>query len=325
MTQIVSPLWNSLSPMSVTMRTPYRRGGDPRVLARKLRSQGSDMDADTIARELYALRPGEFVAARNARATAAREAGERQLAAEVKGMRRPTVSAWVTNLARLEQLFSLGAALREAQAALAADKLRRLGQQRRQVIGALAAEAAALAATHGQPVGSQVVGEVEQTLQAALADAGAAEIVRAGRLTTALSYTGFGDPGDPGEPGDARAAPGAGTPGPQGAEARKGDDGAGDRRREQLRAAVAEAERVLAAATDASEDTAQRLREARAEQDEQTRTVDDLERRLTDARSALADAESTAAGVAEQHRDAEASLEEARAAVRSARDAASGS
>ena len=282
------------------------------------------MDADTIARELYTLRPGEFVSARNAKATAARQAGERELAAEVKAMRRPTVSAWVTNLfalqqgARLEQLFSLGAALREAQTALSADKLRRLGEQRRQVIGALAGEAAALAATHGQPVGSQVVDEVEQTLQAALADAGAAELVKTGRLTTALSYTGFG------ETGGAQGAPGAGTPRRRRAAAGGGHEEADDRRREQARRAEAEAEGALAAATDASARTAQRLRDARDGRAEHARAVDELESRLTEARSVLADAVTTLAEAEERHGNAEAALDAARAALQSARDAANG-
>ena len=127
------------------------------------------MDAVTVAQELYALRPGEFVAARNAKVAEARAAGDRELATEIKAMRRPTVSAWVTNLfaheqgERIEQLFALGVALREAQTALSADKLRRLGAQRRQVITALASEAAALAAKRGQTVGPQIVADVEQT------------------------------------------------------------------------------------------------------------------------------------------------------------------
>jgi len=279
------------------------------------------MDVDTVARELYALRPGEFVAARDAKVAEARHAGDRELAVEIKAMRRPTVSAWVTNLfvleqgERLEQLFSLGVALREAQTALSADKLRVLGAQRRQVIAALAVEAAALAAARGQTVGSQIVADVEQTLQAALTDADAAEHVKAGRLTTALRYTGFGDFGS------APTAPGTAARRRQRADADTDEarDDAEDRRREQLRQALQDAEHALATATRAAEQANQRLQDARVQREQQGRAVEDLERQLTDARTALSAADKDVEHADEARRHAEARLEDACRAVRSAR------
>ncbi len=45
------------------------------------------------ADELYALPPGDFRAARDERADEARAAGDKELAAAIRKLRRPTVSA----------------------------------------------------------------------------------------------------------------------------------------------------------------------------------------------------------------------------------------
>ena len=277
-------------------------------------------DADTVARELYALRPNEFVAARDAKVAQARELGDRQLAAAIKTMRRPTVSAWVTNLLAIERgdelgrLLSLGVALRDAQASLAAEDLRRLGEQRRQVISALAADGAKCAAEHGQRVGAQVVAEVEQTLQAALSDGAAAEQVSAGRLTTALTYTGFGDAGA------AAIAPAKRTRRREGDADRRADGD--DRRREQMQREIADADRTLARATAAAEQARERLDDARARRDEQARLTEDLNRRLTDARRSLADADEQVNAARKTLTDAEAAFQQAHSAAESVRAAA---
>ena len=269
------------------------------------------MDAETVARELYALRPGEFVAARDAKVAEARSAGERKLAAEIKSMRRPAVSAWVMNLfslqrgERLEQLFSLGAKLREAQASLSGDTLRRLDEQRRQVIAALAGEAAALASERGQTVSAQVIGDVEQTLYAALADEDAAASVRAGRLTTPLRYTGFGA-----VVGGARQRPDE--------SGRQEDDGGVDiRHQEQLQ----EAERALQSAAHDAEQAEAHLAEARARRKQHAGAVDRLEAQLADARSLLDDAERDVDQAGAAVARTRAALEDARSAAESAREA----
>jgi hypothetical protein len=156
------------------------------------------VDLDAVADELYALTPEEFTAARDASARAAQAGGNRKAAEMIRGLRRPTQGAWLVNrLAReraddLGRLLDLGAALREAQAALQGDELRRLSGQRSQVVAALAREAAGLARAAGRTAGQAVLREVEQTLEAALADPAAADEVRAGRLSAALQYAGFG-------------------------------------------------------------------------------------------------------------------------------------
>jgi hypothetical protein len=157
-----------------------------------------DADLASAAEELYALSPGDFTAARDERAAAARAAGDRDLAQAIAGLRRPVVSAWLVNqLAReagdqVAELVALGESLRQAQQDLAGERVRELSAQRRTLVAALVAEAKRIAARDGRPAGLQVEREVDATLQAALADADAAAAVRAGCLASPLSYAGLG-------------------------------------------------------------------------------------------------------------------------------------
>lgn len=157
-----------------------------------------DGDLTSAAEELYALPPGEFTAARDARVARARAVGERDLARAIGALRRPVVSAWLVNqLAReagdqVAGLVALGESLRQAQQDLDGDRVRELSAQRRELVTGLVAEAKRLAAGGGRPIGLDVEREVEATLQAALADPGAAAAVRAGCLASPLSYAGLG-------------------------------------------------------------------------------------------------------------------------------------
>ncbi|AWZ07848.1 hypothetical protein [Streptomyces sp. ICC4] len=149
------------------------------------------MDVESVAVELYGLRPAEFTAARDAYAAQAREAGDKQLAALIAALRKPTVAVWTAGLLarrRPEEargLVQLGEALRSAHRTLDAGELRKLSHDQHVVIGELARTARALAAEAGQPVSGPVLYEVEQILHAVLADAGVAERWAAGRLAKA--------------------------------------------------------------------------------------------------------------------------------------------
>ncbi|KOS56637.1 hypothetical protein [Rhodococcus rhodochrous] len=222
------------------------------------------MDLDDIADELYGLDPGEFTAARNEYVARARGAGDRELAAAVGRLRKPTVSAWLVNLLVREKpeeitaLLGLGDALRSAQRQLSGAELRRLSTQRRRVIGALEKTASRLAAEHGRRASEAALREVGQTLHAALAEAELAEQVRGGRLETPLDYSGFGPVGlsvVPSAP--ERKAAGADDTGAQEAE----------RTRRALEAAVAEAEAARNTA-DEARSVADRARAAVEELDE---------------------------------------------------------
>lgn len=148
------------------------------------------------ADELYALRPEEFVPRRNALSTEAKADGDKDLAAEIKKLAKPSTAAWVVNMLvryeadRVDQVLELGAALRGAQASMAGDELRQLGRQRRQLTAAVTRQARSLAAELGQKVAEPVAAQVEDTLHAAMVDEDAAKAVRTGLLVKPLTVTG---------------------------------------------------------------------------------------------------------------------------------------
>jgi hypothetical protein len=159
------------------------------------------VDADPladIAADLYGREPDEFVAVRDEYAKRARAAGNRQLAAAVGKLRRPTVGAWLVNLLSRErsdlvgELLALGEELRAAQRNLRGGEMRDLSQRRRRLIAQLKREAAELVSRDYHRANLPLT-EVESTLGAALADPEVAELVRAGQLTKTVSYAGFGE------------------------------------------------------------------------------------------------------------------------------------
>jgi len=175
----------------------------------------------SAAAELYALPPGEFTAARDERAAAARAAGRRDIAGELRRLRRPTLSAWAVNLLALREpgalagLVTLAEELRSAQANRRGDQLRQLFRRRQEVLADLVALARRLAADDGHPLGEDAAQQVERTLTAALSDPDALQQVRSGRLVSPLEYAGFGElfpsPADGPAAAPARTPPSAAT------------------------------------------------------------------------------------------------------------------
>lgn len=145
------------------------------------------MNLGDSADELYGLPPEEFAAARNTKAKDAAAAGDRKLGQAIKSLKRPTVSAWLLNMLlrqhgkQLTELLDLGVALREAQAELAGDDLKRLLRQRHHAIYALAQQARHFAAGVGHRVIDAVERELEANMEAALAYPAAADALRTGR------------------------------------------------------------------------------------------------------------------------------------------------
>jgi hypothetical protein len=156
------------------------------------------VDVEAAADELYGLPPSEFTQARDARVAAARKAGDRAAAEVLKKLRRPSVGAWLANhLVRehhveIERFLDLAARLREAQARLEGDTLRRLSREGRDAVAALVRDASISARRDGFAVSPGALEDLEATLDASLADRVAAETLRAGRLTSALRYSGLG-------------------------------------------------------------------------------------------------------------------------------------
>ncbi len=158
-------------------------------------------ELEDIAGPLYALPYGEFVVARTAAAKDLSAIGltaaeQRALAAEVRALPKPSVAAWAVNMLAahspeiLRELAGLGTEMQAAQDALDAAALRRLAQQRRQLLAGAVKTAHALAAEQGRAISASVATEVEQTLRAATADPGAAAAVQSGCLLRALSADG---------------------------------------------------------------------------------------------------------------------------------------
>jgi hypothetical protein len=150
-----------------------------------------------VAAQLYALPFDDFVAARTAAAKdAAGVQGRRSLAAEVRSLPKPSVAAWTVNMLAvrepetLRELAVLGQSMRAAQSSLDAAELRRLGQERRQLLSGAVKAAQAVAEQLGRKISAAIAAEVESTLRAATADAGAAAAVQSGRLLRALSADG---------------------------------------------------------------------------------------------------------------------------------------
>jgi len=224
-----------------------------------------------IADELYGLPLDKFTAARNAHKDPA-----------VKKLPKPSAAAWAINqFARsspdkLAQVIDLGEQLREAQEDLDAATLRQLGTQRRALISAVAKEIG------GAP---SIRTDVEQTLQAAMADRWAAVAVSSGRLLRSLTADGL----DPADLEGAVAAP-SGMSAPQ-TPAKKPSASARKKAQDALDAATAARE----AAEQAVADAEQRIDAADGEEQTLTQAVDELSAQLETARAQL-DAAAAASG-----------------------------
>ncbi|MFC7598230.1 hypothetical protein ACFQU3_23175 [Terrabacter sp. GCM10028922] len=148
--------------------------------------------------QLYAAPPAQFTPLRSELVAQAKSAGEKELAASIGALRKPTVAAWAVNhfvrghADELEEFRTFAELLREAQRSLDADQLRVLGRERSKRVDALADRIAEVAAAEGQKLGAGVAQEVRDTLTALIADEDAEASVLTGSLVRALSYSGFG-------------------------------------------------------------------------------------------------------------------------------------
>jgi len=155
-------------------------------------------DLDAVADELYALAPAQFVAARADVVAAARAAGDKGVASALSTLRKPTLTAWLCNqLVRthpdvVAAAIALGPELRDATVAGDRDALRSLARRRTELLTELVGHARVIADGHDQAMTAGTQRELESTFTAAAADPAAAELVLAGRLTTALTFEGFG-------------------------------------------------------------------------------------------------------------------------------------
>lgn len=214
------------------------------------------MDLKPVADELYGLPPKDFTAARNA---AAKQAGDKDLAKAISELRKPTVGAWAVNKLVRDAPEGLEEALGLSTAQLT---MRELGRKRKELMETLVYRTLELTG----PLADDAVTQVRNTLTAAMADPESAEQVRAGHLTKALEYSGFGF-----------ALP---TPEP----AQDGEDALARKRRERQERKRAEAQQAL-------DEAEQALGEAQADQLAAQRAFDRAAERLEDAKRVTTAAE----------------------------------
>jgi hypothetical protein len=164
------------------------------------------MDLDAAVIELYGLAPEDFTAARNQLAKTARDAGDERASTTLKALRKPTLAAWLANQlvridpAGIDDLTTLGEELQAAHLSGDGARVRELTRVRRNLVRSLVKTARAHAESLGRPVSEPAAVKLTETLEAALVDRGAAQLLRTGQLTSAMRHVGFGVVDEAGDP-----------------------------------------------------------------------------------------------------------------------------
>jgi hypothetical protein len=242
---------------------------------------------------LYAAPLEEFVAERSRLAKELRAAGDRDAAAEVAKLPKPTAPAWALNRFAREQPDAVGkwldvaAALREASAD-PGPELREAMAAHRAATAGLVAAVRDQARPNGRPLSEPMLERVRALLQAALTDPEQGERLRAGRIVE-------GDEPEP--PPLPEPAPGK----PKAKAQAKGKSAARERRERERAERIADLERRA----DAAREQLERRQEEAAEREQAAAVAAD---QLEAARRTLHRSESEAAA-------ADAAAEEARAAA----------
>jgi hypothetical protein len=298
--------------------------------------------------ELYGADPDAFTERRKALVAAAKEAGDREAAAAIGALRKPTRAAWLVNrLARAEpaaadRMAALAAELRAAEAAKDGRRLRELSAARGALIDSLTDQAVAgggSGAAGAVDPSASLRAEVTATLTAALADPETAALFAAGTLTKAAQWSGFGYAGFPVDDGSApdEARPPVGLdPAPvdiatrrarrergvadsdAGADADAAKRAAQDREQEQGRLAAEEQRRAQEAAERAArarekfEDAERTLAQASTAAAEASAVEDRLEAEVRDLEGRLTTAREDLADARRRARHAEAAERRAR-------------
>lgn len=153
--------------------------------------------------DLYGLPFDRFTPERNALAKRLRVEGQREEAARVAKLKKPTVAAWAVNqLVRTQKkevtvLFKAGDGLQKAQAAVLSGKgdagsLQRAVQAERAALDTLTARARGLLSSEGHELSPARLEQVTETLHAAAIDPQARDAVKDGCLERELRHVGLG-------------------------------------------------------------------------------------------------------------------------------------
>jgi hypothetical protein len=257
---------------------------------------------------LYGLPLDEFIPARTELERRLRKEGDRERAAAVKKLPKPSVAAWAVNQASRSQpqarrdLLDASAELREVQERLIAREaspadLEAATARQRAAIDALVDAAAGLLTGDGKSLGDATLARVRETFAAVASDDELAGLVEAGTLDRERQPSGLGFPlaaagppnGSTEEKGTGRAGgspgrsakPGRGGSAPS-AQERKQRETDAKRRERELKAAR---EAVKAAKADEKE-AARRLKAAEREAKQAAKELERAERAAEKAREA---------------------------------------
>lgn len=280
------------------------------------------MDLDTAADQLYALTPDEldgFAQRRTELVAQARADGDKALAGQIGKLRKPVQAAALVNQlvreqpAAITELTELAGELRSAHRHLRGDELRRLSERRQQVLSKLTG----LARKGGnKPATDAVLDQLRATFEAAIADEAAEQAVLSARLTTTLSYSGFGAV----DIGDAVAVPRRLTAVPDlpkdtGHDAADGADAKTEAARKPAERELARAQQAHTEALDGLDAAIEELDAARAQQDELASRIKELTEQLAAARKDAERAAKATEAAEREHRRAARSVERAERAV----------
>jgi hypothetical protein len=226
---------------------------------------GRSDERETEIDRLYALPLDEFTAARDELARRLRRDGEGDAAAEVKRLRKPSLSAWALNQVRrsnpeqVEQLLDAGRRLRDAHDELlgggAREPLSLATDDERRLVTELARHAERELVAAGRPVSASVQERLRGTLHAAATDPEARQLLASGRLVRDHAASGLGP----------LVESETAAPRQRRKRSPEGDDGALAQRARQLEERLARARERQQEAEEELSDARRRLREARRE------------------------------------------------------------
>ncbi|MDQ6817313.1 MAG: hypothetical protein M3018_07890 [Actinomycetota bacterium] len=272
------------------------------------------------ARDLYGLPIDRFVPGRSALVKALRESGQREQAAEVGGLRKPSVAAWAVNqLVRtqgraVERLFAAGDALQHAHSQLLEGRgdgtaLREALAVERKAVAELAESARGLLGSEGQELTPAMLDRVSETFHAAALDADARMQVKDGCLQRELRHIGLGTGGTASMPttaADRRAATRAPSKtAERGAKAPSTPDKAAAARKQAERDLAKQLSAARKAETDARRVAERAVREVRSAEQHRDNAVQSLR----EAEVALAAVRQGAEDAAGAHRRSQQELE----------------
>ena len=256
--------------------------------------------------ELYGLPLERFTDERNVLAKALRKEGRRDEAAEVSGLRKPSVAAWAVNqLVRTQRrdvaaLFEAGDDLREAQSQLLAghgeaDVLRDAVEAERAAVDQLTHKARGLLSSEGHELTSATLERVSETLNAAALDEDLRAQMRDGCLVRELHHVGLGGLGGAATPSRSGRR---GKPSSKTTVARPREEG--PQRKQARSAQIAQARKAEAEARRRAQRTARELKATQSRRDRAAAQFRQAEEALRDADAAVAGAEEAAAEAVRQ-------------------------